>query len=180
MCERRRGRGGWTIFLFNYFCFYWSLVSVLRPGVFTLLYVIVQYLAGCRDSNPSCCNRSQVCYQWQWASHIPNELHTSLMSYTHNLLIIFCKTARGARCGFQFSTKIAELGKRNNCCAISHYRWTRCQNLLLTTLSRCQVVASSLVLSPWLWNCCTIFPNFLNSWRVLKRKSSILIRHHIW
>ena len=24
---------------------------------------IVQYLAGCQDSNPSCCDRSQVCYQ---------------------------------------------------------------------------------------------------------------------
>ena len=167
MCERRRGRGGWTIFLFNYFCFYWSLVSVLRPGVFTLLYV--RYLAGCRDSNPSCCNRSQVCYQWQWASHIPNELHTSLMSYTHNLLIIFCKTARGARCGFQFSTKIAELGKRNNCCAISHYRWTM---NMVSKLVVDYVVALS--------GCCKIFPNFLNSWRVLKRKSSILIRHHIW
>ena len=57
----------------------------------------VQYLAGCRESNPSCCDRSQVCtvqamsytHPW-WATHIPMsytypyELHTSLMSYcTH-------------------------------------------------------------------------------------------------
>ena len=30
----------------------------------------VQYLAGCRDSNPSCCDRSQVCYQWANISYL--------------------------------------------------------------------------------------------------------------
>ena len=126
------GAGGEPFFYITIFVLFvlWFPFSVLG----FLLYCMYNIW---QDSNPSCCNRSQVCYQWQWASHIPNELHTSLMSYTHNLLIIFCKTARGARCGFQFSTKIAELGKRNNCCAISHYRWTRCQTCCWL---RCRVV----------------------------------------
>ena len=29
----------------------------------------LQYLAGCRDSDPSCCDRGQICYQW--ATRIP-------------------------------------------------------------------------------------------------------------
>ena len=37
-------------------------------------------LAGFRDSNPSYSDRSQVSYQW--ATHIPHELHTSLQA-TH-------------------------------------------------------------------------------------------------
>ena len=39
----------------------------------------VQYLAECRDSNPSFCDHSQVRYQW--ATHIPNALHTNLKSW---------------------------------------------------------------------------------------------------
>ena len=67
---------------YNSFCSQGKGGSALRPIFFLL------YLAGCRDSNPSCCcDRSQVCYQW--ASHIPDELHTYLwathipISYTH-------------------------------------------------------------------------------------------------
>ena len=64
----------------------WIPYSV--PGL--LFYV--QYLAGCRDSNPSCCDHSQVCYQW--ATRISYELHTFPMSYTHPLWMILCNTVQ--------------------------------------------------------------------------------------
>ena len=81
----------------RFFCIFVTLfVLRVKEGPLStprfLLYV--QYLAGCRESNLSCCDRSQVCYQWAthipdelhtslWATHIPYELHTSLVSYTH-------------------------------------------------------------------------------------------------
>ena len=46
-----------VLFIYS-FCSLGQGGSALRPGF--LLYV--QYLAGCRDSNPSCCGCSQVCY----------------------------------------------------------------------------------------------------------------------
>ena len=46
--------------VFVFFSLLFAQVPVLRPG-FSLC---LQYMAGCRESNPSCCDRSQVCYQW--------------------------------------------------------------------------------------------------------------------
>ena len=61
-----------TNWFFNFFIFKLFLFPGLRrtrslSRVFTLC--TVQHLAGCRDLNTSCCDRSQVCYQW--ATHTP-------------------------------------------------------------------------------------------------------------
>ena len=72
-----------------------------------LLYVPVQYLAGCRESNPSCCDHSQVCYRLPMSYTHPYELHTSLwathipMSYTHPF---FCTMS-----GFESATVCATI-----------------------------------------------------------------------
>ena len=51
------------------FLFFFKTLFVPRfPYSVTGFLLYVQYLAGCRESNPSCCDRSQVCYQW--ATHI--------------------------------------------------------------------------------------------------------------
>ena len=72
--------GNVTVFLFFFYLFLFPgsrrvrwVNFALRPDsrVFTFKYST--YLTGCRDSNLSCCDRSQVCYQWH------NELHTSLL-----------------------------------------------------------------------------------------------------
>ena len=51
---------------------------LLFPGSHTP-FLSVEYIYNMwQDSNASCCDRSQVCYQWathitKWATHIPNE-----------------------------------------------------------------------------------------------------------
>ena len=84
------GQGIKTNFLSDDFFFF----SLFVPGVpysvpGFLLYV--QYLAGCRESNPSCCDRSQVCYHW--ATHIPLNLLIKIYVVNYNcgtIQYIYC------------------------------------------------------------------------------------------
>ena len=53
--------------IFSILFLFLGLLRVCCPSrVFTLC--TLHYLAGCRDANPSCCDRSQMCYQW--ATHV--------------------------------------------------------------------------------------------------------------
>ena len=52
-----------------------------------LLYV--QYLTGCRELNPSCCDRNQVYYQW--ATHIPPMSNTHTWWATHTKFVFLQK-----------------------------------------------------------------------------------------
>ena len=50
--------------------FFSTLFVPMLPYSVQVFVLYVQYLAGCRDSNPSCCDCSQVCSQWATHIHI--------------------------------------------------------------------------------------------------------------
>ena len=77
--------------LLNLIFFFKPLFDPSVPYSVPSFIVSVQYLAGCRDSDPSCCDCSQVCFQW--ATHIPKL----------NLYPFFLKVYFNARlCSFVF------------------------------------------------------------------------------
>ena len=71
--------GQFSLTLFFDFVLQSVSLIIFTSGSRRVLYV--PFLSRSRNSNPRCCDCSQVCYQN--VTHIQNELHKSLMSFTH-------------------------------------------------------------------------------------------------